>query len=41
MGYVLAPGFNAEKAMKNTMMGAVTTRELAWFFHKNFSENLR
>jgi hypothetical protein len=38
---VLDPGFNAEKAMKNAMMGAGTTRKLTWFFHKNFSENLR
>jgi len=25
--------------MRKTMIGAVKTKELTWFFHKNFSEN--
>jgi hypothetical protein len=33
--------FNAGKTMKRTMINAVKTKELTWFFHKNFSENQR
>jgi len=33
--------FNAEKAMKVIMISDVKTKELTWFFHKDFSENLR